>query len=86
LQAAAIGLTNRNNIEAEKYFRRAIAANSKSAAAWKGLGLILAGKRQWDDSAEAFQKAGDCESINALLKHIDKPSAKLEAIRKQCQP
>ena len=74
MRAAAIHLTNRNNTEAEKYFRLAIQANEKSAPAWKGLGLIHASKQEWKLSLESFVKAGDCESAKRIL-----PQASLTA-------
>jgi choline-sulfatase len=84
LQAAGIQLTSRNKDEAEKYFRIALHANPKSAAAWKGLALILASKQQWEEAGEAFLKAGDCESIKTLLRRVEIASPRIEAIRAKC--
>ncbi|MCI0416602.1 sulfatase-like hydrolase/transferase [bacterium] len=84
LDAAAIQLTSRNNQEAEKYFRMALQANPKSTAAWKGLALILASKQQWEESLEAFLKAGDCESIKKFLQRVEIASPRIEAVRAKC--
>lgn len=86
LQAAAIALTARKNNEAEKYFREALRANGKSSAAWKGVALILAGRQQWEESAEAFQKAGDCPGIKQMMERLQNPSPKIQEIARQCRP
>jgi len=82
IQAAAINLTGANVAEAEKYFRLAVKANEKSAAAWKGIGLILASKKQWEPAFDAFLSAGDCAEAKKLLQHLS--SSNMEKFQQKC--
>jgi arylsulfatase A-like enzyme/Tfp pilus assembly protein PilF len=85
LRAAAIALTARNIPQGEIFFKQALQANGASPAAWKGLALIFASRRHWEDAADAFQKAGDCDSIKDLFQRLENPSQKMITIFKQCQ-
>jgi len=86
IQVAAIYLTAKNAVAAEKYFRFAIEANPKSTNAWKGLALILASKQQWAGAFEAFVNAGDCESAKAMMQRAENlPSKEIETFQKKCQ-
>jgi len=85
IQVAAIYLTSKNTVAAEKYFRVAIEANPKSAQAWKGLALILASKQQWAGAFEAFVNAGDCENAKTMMQKAENlPSKEIETFRKKC--
>ena len=84
-QIAAIYLTSKNTVVAEKYFRLAIEASPKSSHAWKGLALILASKEQWAAAFEAFVNAGDCENANNMMPKVENlPAKDLETFRQKC--
>jgi tetratricopeptide (TPR) repeat protein len=86
LNAAGICLTSRDATSAEKFFQMALKANTKSSAAWKGMGLILASKQQWDKALEAFLNAGDCANAKNVLGKLSNPAPELENRLKQtCQ-
>lgn len=66
VQVAAIFITEKNLVDAEDYFQKAIAANPKSLPAWRGIALIHASRQEWSKAMEAFIKANDCESAKKM--------------------
>lgn len=66
VQVAAIFITEKDLKNAEDYFRKAIAANSKSSQAWRGIALISASRQEWSKAMEGFIKANDCESAKKI--------------------
>lgn len=66
VQVAAIFITEKDLENAEDYFRKAIAANSKSSQAWRGIALISASRQEWSKAMEGFIKANDCESAKKI--------------------
>ena len=86
LNAAGICLTSRDAAGAEKYFRLALDANSKSAPAWKGMGLIHASKEQWENALDAFLNAGDCANAKDIIGKSQNISSSLtDRFQKKCQ-
>ena len=86
LNAAGICLTSRDAAGAEKYFRQALDANSKSAPAWKGMGLIHASKKQWENALDAFLNAGDCANAKDIIGKSQNVSSGLtDRFQKRCQ-
>lgn len=85
VQVAALYLTRRDSVAAEKYFRNALAANPDSVQAWKGIGLILASRQQWSDALDAFLKGKDCNAArNMVFQDRSLSKEKVEAFKKQC--
>lgn len=66
VQVAAIFITEKDLENAEDYFRKAIAANSKSSQAWRGIALISASRQEWSKAMEGFIKANDCENAKKI--------------------
>jgi arylsulfatase A-like enzyme/Tfp pilus assembly protein PilF len=66
VQVAAIFITEKDLVNAETYFQKAIAANPKSIQAWRGMALIHASRQEWTKAMEAFIKANDCETAKKL--------------------
>ncbi len=67
VQVAAIYITEKDLLNAENYFQKAIDANPKSVPAWRGIALIRASQQKWQDSIDAFVKADDCPSAKSIL-------------------
>jgi arylsulfatase A-like enzyme/Tfp pilus assembly protein PilF len=85
IRAAGVSLSTMDKIRAEKYFMLALEANRKSTIAWKGLGLILASKSQWNDAMDAFLNAGDCnEAKNMITKINSIPSDLMSRFQEKC--
>lgn len=85
LQLAALHLTQRNTVDAEKYFRQALKLNPDSQAAWKGVALIAASRQQWEAALDAFLKSGDCIGARSMLSRDPAmPAEKQDALKKQC--
>jgi arylsulfatase A-like enzyme len=78
LIAAAICLTSRDVISAEKYFSLALKANNKSMQAWKGMGLIQASRQQWDKALDAFLNARDCANAKNVFTKLQNVPSNLE--------
>jgi arylsulfatase A-like enzyme/Tfp pilus assembly protein PilF len=66
VQVAAIFITEKDLVNAEDYFQKAIAANPKSSQAWRGIALISASRQEWSKAMEGFIKANDCESAKKI--------------------
>ena len=79
VQIAAIYITEKDFVNAENYFQKAITANPKSVHAWHGIALIRASQQKWQDSIDAFIKADDCQSAKSILsKHPELSKTEFE--------
>jgi Flp pilus assembly protein TadD len=79
VQVAAIYITEKDFVNAENYFQKAINANPKSMQAWRGIALIRASQQKWQDSIDAFVKADDCQSAKSILaKHPELSKTEFE--------
>ncbi|MCI0616841.1 sulfatase-like hydrolase/transferase [bacterium] len=79
VQVAAIYITEKDFVNAENYFQKAIDANPKSLQAWRGIALIRASQQKWQDSIDAFVKADDCQSAKSILsKHPELSKTEFE--------
>jgi Flp pilus assembly protein TadD len=67
VQVAAIFITEKDFVNAENYFQKAIVVNSKSVQAWKGIALIRASQQKWQDALDAFVNADDCQTAKSIL-------------------
>jgi tetratricopeptide (TPR) repeat protein len=86
IQVAAIYLTLKDVVNAERYFQMAVQTNPKSNQAWRGLGLIRLSKNEFSPALEAFLKAGDCDGARQVVNQDSTlPENRVKEFERMCK-